>query len=133
MASVKKVKTWQMEVVVNGISYYGLLTYEYSSGTYTVEQTDSSYVPVPTSSISDGLVELMAEAKVTIATEIESANLTTETDLQDRLGYVGETVEIQFINAVPATVWTISESVEPHHYQAIKALIEQYLNQLSNT
>jgi hypothetical protein len=132
MAFAKKEKSWQLSVSSGGADYYGLLLYTYSSNTWTLTPTDNVYTPITISLITAGYTHLLAQARTIIAGEVLGVSPTYESDLTDRLGYMNDTVEIQFFDAVPAVVWTISELVEPEHFQAIKALITKYLNDLTN-
>lgn len=132
MTYTAKTKTWQLTVVSGGVNYYGLLEYTYSSGAWTLTPTDNVYTPITISVITDGYTHLLSEARRTLAEEILLTGGAIEGDLTDRIGYMNDTVNIDFKDAVPAVVWTIGELTEPEHYQAIKALIIKYLNDLTN-
>ena len=120
MAFIEKEKSWQLSVSSGGTTYYGLLLYTYSSNTWTLTPTDNVYTPITISLVTDGYTHLLAQARTIIAGEVLGASPTYEQDLTDRLGYMGDTVSIDFSSAVPAVVWSISESSEPEHFQAIK-------------
>lgn len=128
MAYTANKKTWNLSTG----SAYGILTYDYGTGDATLTPADSLYQPIELTVIDGSYVQLWAEAKRVIAGEILDSDPTAEQDLVDRIGYLDQTVKITFTNASPATVWEVSESVEPEHYQAIRALIMRYLNDLSN-
>ena len=132
MAYVSKIKTFQLAVNAGGVLRYGLLTYDYTSGLSTLQPTDAAYTPISLTTIDGTYTLLWAEAKKVLAAEILGVSNTAEQDLVDRIGYIDDTVSIDFIDAGAAVVWNIAELVEPEHFQAIKALIKQYLNDLSN-
>jgi len=128
MPFIADTKTWKL----SSGNTYGILKYNYSSGLWSLIVTDNTFTPIVITSVTEGLLALLSEARVILASEIASASPTFEQDILDRVLFIDDTTRIDFIDADAVTVWNITELIEPEHFQAIKALIKEYLNNISN-